>query len=144
MEKPGEEPLKGSCHYGAVRFEVVLADGLRSARRCTCSICRMRGAVTVSAALDGVRILAGADKLATYQFNTRMAKHHFCSVRGIYTHHQRRSDPRQFGVNLACLKGISPFDRREFPVNDGVNHPSDSGVSRLAGVLRFFPAEDGA
>ena len=133
----------GACHCGAVRFQVQLTDGLRTARRCTCSYCRMRGAVAVSAALDGVRILAGADKLATYQFNARTAKHLFCSVCGIYTHHQRRSDPRQLGVNLACLEGISPFDLREVPVNDGVNHPSDSGVSRLAGVLRFFPAEDG-
>ena len=103
-----DRPLKGSCHCGAVRFEVVLADGLRSARRCTCSICRMRGAVAVSAALDGVRILAGANKLATYGFNTHTAKHHFCSVCGIYTHHQRRSDPRQLGVNLACLEGSIP------------------------------------
>ncbi|MBB5693205.1 hypothetical protein FHS87_001231 [Roseomonas pecuniae] len=28
-------------------------------------------------------------------------------------------------------------------MNNGVNHPSASGVSRLAGVLRFFPAEEG-
>ena len=139
----GRCPIKGSCHCGAVRFEVLLADGFRTARRCTCSMCRMRGAVAVSAALDGVRILAGAEKLATYGFNTQTAKHHFCTVCGIYTHHQRRSDPRQFGVNVACLEGVSPFDFAEVPVNDGVNHPSDSGVSRVAGVLRFVPADRG-
>ena len=46
--------IDGSCHCGAVRFHVKLADGLRTARRCTCSYCRMRGAVAVSANLDGL------------------------------------------------------------------------------------------
>jgi hypothetical protein len=54
----------------------------------------MRGAIAVSADLDGITILSGKDALATYQFNTRTAKHHFCSKCGIYTHHQRRSNPR--------------------------------------------------
>lgn len=47
----------GQCHCGTVRFEVTLSDGLNSARRCTCSYCRMRGAVAVSAELGGIRFL---------------------------------------------------------------------------------------
>ncbi len=43
--------MEGACHCGTVRFKVKLADGLNSARRCTCSYCRMRGAIAVSAAL---------------------------------------------------------------------------------------------
>jgi hypothetical protein len=53
----------------------------------------MRGAVVVSAERDGVRIISGEDALGEYQFNTKTAKHYFCSVCGIYTHHQRRSTP---------------------------------------------------
>ncbi len=49
------EKIDGACHCGRVRFRATLVDGLRSARRCTCSYCRMRGAVAVSAALGGVR-----------------------------------------------------------------------------------------
>lgn len=128
--------IDGACHCGAVRFRVRLSDGLRSARRCTCSYCRMRGAIAVSADLDAIEILAGADMLSLYQFGTMTAKHHFCSRCGIYTHHQRRSNPRQYGINLACLDGLSPFDFAEVPVNDGVNHPSDGGGGRV-GVLRF-------
>ena len=37
----------GACHCGQVRFRVTLAEGLSTARRCSCSFCRMRGAVTV-------------------------------------------------------------------------------------------------
>lgn len=116
---------KASCHCGAVQFELTLPSGLDSPRRCSCSLCRMRGAIAASVALDGLRILKGADKLSLYQFNTKTAKHYFCSVCGIYTHHQRRSNPNQFGFNVACLEGINPFDLGEVPVLDGINHPAD-------------------
>ncbi len=124
--------MAGQCHCGAVRFEATLSDGLKSALRCNCSYCRMRGAVVVAAQMGGVKILEGEDALTSYRFNTGTAQHFFCSRCGIYTHHQRRSDPNQYGVNVACLEGISPFDFPEVPVADGVNHPNDTG-GRFAG-----------
>jgi hypothetical protein len=130
-----------ACHCGAVRFWVRLPDGFSSRRRCTCSFCRMRGAVVVSARLQDITFLAGEKNLTLYQFNTRTAKHWFCRTCGIYTHHQRRSKPDEYGINVACLKGASPFDFAEVPVVDGVAHPSDTGgPARLAGHLRFDPA----
>jgi hypothetical protein len=130
----------GGCHCGAVRFRVRLSAGLRSARRCTCSYCQKRGAVAVSASLSDLEILSGEEVLATYRFKTGTAQHHFCSRCGIYTHHQRRSNPDEYGVNAACLDGVSPFDFIELPVMDGERHPSDTGVSRRAGTLRYVPA----
>jgi hypothetical protein len=132
--------MRGQCHCGAVRFEVELSEGFNTIRRCTCSYCRMRGAVAVSAALGGLEIVQGADKLTSYRFNTGQAQHFFCSQCGIYTHHQRRSNPQQYGVNVACLDGVSPFDFAEMPVMDGVQHPSDNdGHTRRAGTLRYEP-----
>ena len=116
---------KAACHCGAVQFELTLPFGLENPRRCSCSLCRMRGAIAASVVLDGLRILKGADQLSLYQFNTMTAKHYFCSVCGIYTHHQRRSDPKQFGFNVACLEGLNPFDLGDVPVLDGINHPAD-------------------
>lgn len=127
------------CHCGAVRFEVELSNGLNSARRCTCSFCRMRGAVAVSAAVGSINFVRGENLLTSYRFNTGTAQHFFCSQCGIYTHHQRRSNPHEYGVNAACLDGLSPFDFAEVPVLDGENHPSDNeGRARMAGVLRFI------
>lgn len=98
----------------------------------------MRGAIAVSANLDGIEFTKGQDKLTLYQFNTNTARHYFCSICGIYTHHQRRSNPSEYGVNVACLEGVSPFDFEEVVVNDGVNHPKDKNTeSRIAGILRF-------
>jgi hypothetical protein len=138
--------LNGSCHCGAVKFTAELPEGLASARRCTCSICRMRGAVAVTSTHDGFRITRGQEKLATYRFNTMSAEHHFCSVCGIYTHHKRRSNPGQLGVNVACLEGVSPFDFTDVVVFDGSRHPADNPEHKTytAGVIRFEPAQAGA
>lgn len=136
-----ESKHKAACHCGAVRFQVRLAGGFNSIRRCSCSYCRMRGAIAVSAQLEDIDFLAGEENLTLYRFNTGTAKHYFCKTCGIYTHHQRRSNPRQFGINVACLEGISPFDFAEVPVLDGVTHPADTGSDpRQAGVLRFNAA----
>jgi len=127
-----------ACHCGKVRFRLTLPEGFASVRRCTCSYCRMRGAIAVSARAEDFEFLGGQDNLTLYQFNTGTAKHWFCKTCGIYTHHQRRSNPQEFGVNVACIHGVSPFDFAEVPVMDGVAHPSDTGGrSRVAGVLRF-------
>ncbi len=138
-----ENVKAGACHCGAVRFKAVLTDSFNTIRRCTCSYCRMRGAIAVSAETGGIKFLQGEGVLTSYRFNTGAAQHFFCSRCGIYTHHQRRSNQNQYGVNVACLDGVSPFDFLEVPVLDGVNHPNDSGnVPRLAGTLRFIPNDD--
>ncbi|QCP82699.1 GFA family protein [Alcaligenes faecalis] len=137
---PDTRPVhKAACHCGAVRFNVKLTDGLRSARRCNCSYCRMRGAVAVSANLADIQVEQGQDALTLYQFNTGQAQHYFCSHCGIYTFHQRRSNPEQYGVNVACIEGMSPFDFEEVPVNEGRSHPKDrpGGGSVIAGWLRY-------
>ena len=129
-----------ACHCGTVRFRVRLTDAFDTIRRCSCSYCRMRGAVAVSAALADIEFEQGEDNLTLYQFNTGTAKHYFCKTCGIYTHHQRRSNPNQFGINVACIEGVSPFDFSAVEVMDGVSHPSDSGAGpRVAGILRFEP-----
>ena len=104
----------------------------------------MRGAVAVTSTDGDFTILEGEDKLATYRFKTGAAEHHFCTVCGIYTHHKRRSNPSQLGVNVACLEGVSPFDFAEVVVYDGQRHPGDNPTHTTftAGVLRFEPAEE--
>ncbi|MDT3280912.1 GFA family protein [Shewanella scandinavica] len=114
-----------SCHCGAVVLELSLPNGIENPRRCDCSICRRKGAIVGSVPLAGIKILKGDDVLKCYEFNTKTAKHYFCSVCGIYTHHQRRSNPHEYGYNIGCLEGVNPFDLDNVPTNDGVNHPAD-------------------
>ncbi|WP_455428176.1 GFA family protein [Dryocola sp. LX212] len=136
------QKLSASCHCGNVRFTVELAEGgFDTVRRCNCSFCRMRGAVVVSAPLSGIEVLAGKEFLTEYRFNTRQAVHYFCSACGIYTFHQRRSNPEQYGVNVACLEGVSPFDFESVDVTDGVQHPNDGASRGVVGHLIYRPVE---
>jgi hypothetical protein len=122
------EIKKGSCHCGAVTFEVGLHDGLEKLRRCNCSLCRRKGAIMASVLVERLRVTKGEDKLTLYQWNTKQAKHFFCSVCGIYTHHQRRSIPTEFGFNVGCIEGVNPLALGEIAIADGasqslVEHP---------------------
>ncbi|WP_192891534.1 GFA family protein [Vibrio bathopelagicus] len=120
------QPLhKATCHCGAVELELSLPNGIEKPRRCDCSICRRKGAIVGSVALDGIKIVKGEEHLKLYQFNTNTAKHYFCSNCGIYTHHQRRSSPNEYGFNIGCLEGVNPFYIGGVVTNDGVNHPAD-------------------
>lgn len=133
LKKVGPTEIKpkhlASCHCGAVVLELDLPDGIVNPRRCNCSICRRKGAIVASVPLSGLKIIKGEDVLKLYQFNTKTAKHYFCSICGIYTHHQRRSSPHEFGFNVGCLEGVDPFDIGPVPTGDGVNHPADRANS---------------
>jgi hypothetical protein len=122
---PIQPKHRASCHCGAVVLELDLPDGIVDPGRCDCSLCRRRGAIVASVPLAGLRIIQGESELKLYQFNTMTARHYFCSICGIYTHHQRRSNPSEYGYNVGCLEGVNPFDLGPVPTSDGVNHPSD-------------------
>jgi hypothetical protein len=49
------------------------------------------------------KLVSGADVLTTYEFNTRTAKHLFCSVCGIKSFYVPRSHPDGYSVNVRCL-----------------------------------------
>ena len=120
-----KEYHKATCHCGNVEIELHLPQGIDKPRRCDCSICRRKGAIVASVKLDGIRILKGQEWLKLYQFNIGTAKHYFCSQCGIYTHHQRRSGPTEYGYNVGCLEGVNPYDLGDIVTYDGVNHPAD-------------------
>jgi len=118
--------VKATCHCGGVELEVTLTDGLNTARRCDCSFCARRGAVAVSVDLADLKVVRGEDKLSHYSFNTHTAQHFFCSICGVYTHHQRRSNPNEYGINAANLEGVHIRDLDPVRWADGRNHPSDA------------------
>ncbi|AQS38097.1 hypothetical protein Sps_02950 [Shewanella psychrophila] len=128
--------FKASCHCGAVELKINLPEGLVDPRRCDCSMCRRRGAIVASVPLSDLQIVKGQTVLSLYQFNTHSAKHFFCSQCGIYTHHQRRSNPHLYAFNVACLEG-DPFQLQKLlqegvTLYDGVNHSAD----RMPNIMR--------
>jgi hypothetical protein len=51
-------------------------------------------------------LLSGNDELATYTFNTGVAKHTFCKTCGIHAFYVPRSDPDKIDVNVRCIDDI--------------------------------------
>ena len=71
------------------------------------------------------RVIKGEEKLKLYQFHTKVAKHFFCSVCGIYTHHNPRSNPAMTGFNIGCTQDINNINLKDIQLIDGQNHPLD-------------------
>ena len=92
----------GSCHCGAVRFEVEAPEQVE-VERCNCSICRRSGFLHLIVPLSRFRLLSGEDALTTYRFNTGVARHTFCKVCGIKPFYTPRSNPDGIDINLNCL-----------------------------------------
>lgn len=103
--------LNGSCHCGAVRFE--LRGEIAELTICDCSLCVKKNAVMAKVHESALTVTAGEHVLSLYQWNTRRAKHYFCSRCGIYTFHRKRAAPDHYGVNVFCLDG---FDAAAIPV----------------------------
>ena len=113
------------CHCGAIEAEINNIKNFSKILRCNCSICKRKGAAMSFAKNEDFKIIKGADKLKLYKFHTKAAKHFFCSICGIYTHHNPRSNPAMTGFNLGCIDEIDTFDLKNVMVNDGHNHPLD-------------------
>jgi len=93
---------KGGCHCGRIRFEVD-APGDLEVNECNCSICRLTGFLHLIVRKDDFRLVSGQDDLSTYQFNTGVAKHFFCTVCGVKSFYIPRSNPDGYSVNARCL-----------------------------------------
>ena len=111
---------KGGCHCGRIRFEVE-APGDLEVNECNCSICRLTGFLHLIVRKDDFRLVSGQDDLSTYQFNTGVAKHFFCSVCGVKSFYIPRSNPDGYSVNARCLDpgtvtsmAVDTFDGRNW------------------------------
>jgi len=106
----------GSCHCGAVRFEVDAPAELE-VYECNCSICSRFGYLHLIVPANQFRLLSGDDSLTSYRFNTGVANHLFCRTCGVKAFYVPRSHPDGYSVNARCLDRemvrsmkVVPFD----------------------------------
>ena len=104
-ERPVQK-YRGSCHCGAVRFEI--ETDFPELTTCDCSICRRKNALMVKVHESAFTLLSARDALSEYQFHTRTARHFFCRICGIYPFHRKRVTPDYYGVNVFCLEEFDP------------------------------------
>ena len=115
---------QGSCHCGAVTFEVDL-DLTQPSYRCNCSICRRTRFWPAVATPDHFRLLTGEGDLTEYRFNTRKNLHFFCKTCGVRAFGVGTETPigKIYGVNIGCLVGVTEEELSQIPVTyiDGMH-----------------------
>jgi hypothetical protein len=97
---------QGSCHCGAVAFEV---DGeIKSALACNCSICQRKGSLLWFVPRDALKLSTPEAASRVYMFNKHLLKHHFCPACGIhpYAEGKDQNGNDMAAVNIRCLEGI--------------------------------------
>jgi hypothetical protein len=114
-----------------VRFEID-APARIEVKDCNCSICAKSGYLHFIVPKSQFRLLSGTEALTTYEFNTRSAKHLFCSVCGVKSFYVPRSHPDSYSVNARCLDEgtveamtVVPFDGKNWETAHGALGRSD-------------------
>jgi hypothetical protein len=102
-----ESVFTGSCHCGAVRFEVRMATP-EKVYACNCSICSRAGWLLTFVEGDAFRLLAGEASLTDYQFGKRHLHHTFCSVCGVrpFSRGAGEGGALTTAINVRCLAGL--------------------------------------
>jgi hypothetical protein len=112
---------RGSCHCGRVQFEIQTQ--LTRVSECNCSICRRKGYLHHMVSPDRFRLIQGENDLATYQFGTKRALHHFCPHCGVAAFFRPRANPNNYMVNARCLEDVD-LDSLERVRFDGLSWES--------------------
>lgn len=119
----------GSCHCGAVRFEVDI-DLSQSTYRCNCSICKRTRFWPAVAGADGFRLIIGEDNLTKYTFNTHKNHHYFCKTCGVRPFGVGNDTPmgKMYGVNVGCLDALTDKELSELKITyvDGLHDKFES------------------
>jgi hypothetical protein len=103
------EPKKyvGSCHCGAVRYEV--ETDLARVISCNCSMCSRAGWLLTFVPAEQFTLLSGEDALTDYRFNTHVIAHLFCKVCGVKAFGKGKGPQGEMrAINVRCLEGLDP------------------------------------
>lgn len=97
---------KGSCHCGAIAFEV--EGELTQVADCNCSICSRKGALLWFVPRDQLRLLTPEANLSTYLFGKQRIKHRFCATCGIHPFGEGIDPAGQpmAAINVRCLEDV--------------------------------------
>ena len=100
----------GSCHCGAVRFQVE-ADLGEGASRCNCSVCTKIATTGRIVKPGAFALVAGEENLGVYEWGGKISKRFFCKNCGIHCFargHLAEIGGDYVSVNLNCIDGLDP------------------------------------
>jgi hypothetical protein len=111
--------VAGSCHCGAVQFTVRVPQQI-VVSKCNCSICSACGFLHYIVPGNRFTLTTGGEVLTEYRFNTRQARHLFCSHCGVKAFYVPRSNPDGYSINANCVNWPDSVEITE-EIFDGLN-----------------------
>ncbi len=127
--------VNGSCHCGAVRFEV---EEPTEVLDCNCSRCRLYGSLVAYYPQRDVRFESKPDTVI-YQWGDRDLEFHHCKTCGCATHMTIAGveDAAKIAVNARLIRGLSPERTKLVQKNNG-----NDGVFWTKSDLPVLPSHD--
>lgn len=107
----------GSCHCGAVVFDVDVDGDIDSGLACNCSICSRRGSLLWFVPRTALQLKTPESAAGTYTFNKHVIKHRFCSQCGIHVFGEG-TDPKGNAIAAVNLRCIENLDFGKIPVHE--------------------------
>ena len=101
----------GSCHCGAVRFEVEI--DANSGTQCNCSICTKLGLLGGIVKPDALALVSGSESLSEYAWGSKNGARFFCKHCGVHCFARGHLDMLggdYVSVNLHSLDDVDPRD----------------------------------
>jgi hypothetical protein len=98
---------RGSCHCGAVTFEVEL--DATTGGRCNCSICTKLGVTGSIVKPAAFTQRTGTDAVGIYEWGYKVSRRHFCRQCGVHCFaygHLAELGGDYVSINLNCLDDI--------------------------------------
>lgn len=103
---------KGSCHCGAVSFDVE-AD-ITKVVSCNCSICTRKGALLYAVPRSALRLHTPEQEMGTYTFNNHAIRHRFCKTCGMHPYGENTGDDG--GTAFVNVRYLNIDDLASIPV----------------------------
>jgi hypothetical protein len=105
----------GTCHCGAVRYEVAIDLQETAGSRCNCTICKKLGVTGGLMKPAAFKLLAGEDSLTSYVWGGKISARYFCKLCGIYCYgrgHLEMLGGDFVSVNLNTLDDVDLDESR--------------------------------
>ncbi|HEX6239355.1 MAG TPA: GFA family protein [Polyangiales bacterium] len=105
-----EGKQRGSCHCGAVQFEVDLAPGTKGSR-CNCSVCTKTAMTSFLLKPDAFRLLTLESALSSYEQGYKTSQRYFCKTCGVQCFgrgHLAEVGGDYVSINANCLDDVEP------------------------------------
>ena len=108
---------KGSCHCGAVAYEV--EGSMEGVIQCNCSICHRKGAPLWFVPRTQFTLQSPETAVAIYTFNKHAIKHQFCTDCGCapFAFAKDKQGIDTAAINVRCLEGIELTELKRVPLD---------------------------